>query len=80
MKSDKDKRLVRLLRIVIILGQGSFNAKRFAQEENCSWRTIQRDIVALECAGFPLYKQYNGYWKLDESFKLFSCKYFKSSK
>ena len=77
MKSDKDKRLIRLLKIVVILGQGSFNAKRFAQEENCSWRTIQRDIVALECAGFPLHKQYNGYWVLDEDFRLSGFKKFR---
>ena len=77
MKSDKDKRLIRLLRIIRILGQGSFNAKRFAQEEFCSWRTIQRDIVALECAGFPLYKEYNGNWVLDENFKLYGYKNFR---
>ena len=76
MKADKDRRLIRLLRIIMILGQGSFNSKRFAAEERCSWRTVQRDIRDLEFAGFPLYKQYNGTWMLREDFKTYGFRNF----
>ena len=75
MRSDKDKRIIRLLRIIIILGQSNFNSKKFAVEERCSWRTVQRDIHDLEVAGFPLQKEYNGTWKLDEDFKNFGYKH-----
>ena len=76
MRTDKDKRLIRLIRIIMILAQGSFNSKRFAVEERCSWRTVQRDIHDLEYAGFPLLKQYNGSWVLDEDFKTYGFRKF----
>jgi len=80
MKSDKDRRLIRLVKIIMILAQGSFNSKRFATEERCSWRTVQRDIRDLEFAGFPLQKQYNGSWVLDEDFKTYGFRKFMPGK
>lgn len=70
MKSDKDKRIVRLLKILLFLDQGSILPETFAKEEGLSLRTIQRDIEALQVAGFPLTKVYNSRWTFEENFNL----------
>lgn len=70
MKNDKEKRLVRLLKIVLTLDQGSIRLETLAKEEGCSLRTIQRDIFALQAAGLPLVRNYNSTWTFMESFSL----------
>lgn len=70
MKNDKEKRLVRLLRIVLTLDQGSILPETFAEEESISLRTFQRDMVALQQAGLPLVKLYNSRWAFMEGFNL----------
>lgn len=50
------ERLARLLRVLqIILGPGQHDAKRIAQELECSERTVFRDLQALAVAGVPWY-------------------------
>ena len=70
MKNDKEKRLIRLLKIILTLDQGTIRLENVAKEENCSLRTIQRDISALERAGLPLIRNYNSTWAFMEDFNL----------
>ena len=70
MKNDKEKRLIRLLKIILTLDQGSVRVENLANEEGCSTRTIQRDIAALQAAGLPLIKKYNGSFAFVEDFNL----------
>ncbi len=70
MKNDKEKRLVRLLKIILTLDQGTIRLENVAKEENCSLRTIQRDIAALERAGLPLIRNNNSTWAFMEDFNL----------
>ena len=70
MKNDKEKRLVRLLKIVLTLDQGSIRLETLAREEGCSLRTIQRDIFALQAAGLPLVRNYNSTWAFMEGVSL----------
>ena len=70
MKNDKEKRLIRLLKIILTLDQGSVRVENLANEEGYSTRTIQRDIAALQAAGLPLIKKYNGSFAFVEDFNL----------
>lgn len=70
MFSDKDKRLIRLLQIILIMGQGCFCAEDFAAEQGCSLRTIYRDINALEQAGFPIVKKTSKVYNFMKGFNL----------
>ena len=56
LKKEREKHLTRLVKLMILLGQGAVNLDEIAQECNVSKRTILRDIRILEDAGIPLYK------------------------
>ncbi len=66
--------LARLLRIVQTLAstRGGVTVGELAREEDCSPRTIYRDLSALEKAGFPLYKEETGrsLWKFVDGYRL----------
>lgn len=69
---DKEKHLIRLVRLMITLGQGVLNLEKIAEECNVSTRTILRDINILESAGLPIYKpsERERNYRIDEDFSL----------
>ncbi len=71
---DKDKRLVRLVRLMLLLERGVLNLDHAARDCGVSKRTIQRDLNVLEAAGIPLYKpcETNANYCLDKNFRLFN--------
>lgn len=56
VKKEREKHIIRLVKLIITLNQGVLNLDEIAQECNVSKRTILRDIKILEDAGIPLYK------------------------
>ncbi len=72
--ADKDKRLVRLVRLMLLLDKGIVNLDHAAQDCGVSRRTIQRDLNVLEAAGIPLYKpcETNSNYCLAKDFRLFN--------
>lgn len=66
--------LARLLRIAQTLASriGGVTVGELAREEDCSPRTIYRDLEALEKAGFPLYKEETGraVWKFVDGYRM----------
>ena len=71
--AEKDKRLVRLVRLMLLLDRGVLNLDHAARECGVSKRTIQRDLNVLEAAGIPLYKpcEANSNYCLAKDFRLF---------
>lgn len=73
-KTDKDKikHLTRLIKLMIILDNGTLNLDRAAEECGVSKRTIQRDVEILQEAGVLLYKpnEQNSNYHLRPDFQL----------
>ena len=70
VKMEKDKRIIRLLKIILILGQGNLDIELFAKDNTCTKRTVYRDISDLEQAGFPIIKEGKGLYGLTAGFNL----------
>lgn len=70
---EKDKRLVRLVRLMLQLDKGILNLDHAARDCGVSKRTIQRDLNVLEAAGIPLYKpnEGNANYRLEKDFRFF---------
>ena len=64
--------LQRLIKLMIILDQGTLNLDNAAQECGVSRRTIQRDIKLLQDAGISMYKpnEQNSNYRLSEGYSL----------
>ena len=71
--AEKDKRLVRLVRLMLQLDKGILNLDHAARDCGVSKRTIQRDLNVLEAAGIPLYKpnEGNANYRLEKDFRFF---------
>ena len=71
-KPEKDQRICRLVRLMLLLDSGVLNLDDAARDCNVNKRTIQRDLKVLEEAGFPIYKPVNtnGNYRLTNPFHL----------
>lgn len=71
-KPEKDQRICRLVRLMLLLDSGMLNLDDAARDCNVNKRTIQRDLKVLEEAGFPIYKPVNtnGNYRLTNPFHL----------
>ncbi len=71
-KPEKDQRICRLVRLMLLLDSGVLNLDDAARDCNVNKRTIQRDLKVLEEAGFPIYKPVNtnGNYRLTIPFHL----------
>ncbi len=71
-KPEKDLRICRLVRLMLMLDSGVLNLDDAARNCKVNKRTIQRDLKVLEEAGFPIYKPVNtnGNYRLQEDFHL----------
>lgn len=64
-------RLARVLRLLqLLLGRGEWNPRTLAAEQECSERTIYRDLCVLELAGVPwFFDQERGCYSLRPDFR-----------
>lgn len=71
-KPEKEQRICRLVRLMLLLDSGVLNLDDAARDCNVNKRTIQRDLKVLEEAGFPIYKPVNtnGNYRLTNPFHL----------
>lgn len=71
-KADKDQRICRLVRLMVMLDTGILNLDNAAKECGVNKRTIQRDLKVLEAAGLPIYKpkESNANYRLEKDFHL----------
>ena len=71
MRGDQLARQWRILRTIESKKQGATVAELSAQED-CSPRTIWRDLAAIQEAGFPLYSEMSGHksrWGFVEGYR-----------
>lgn len=70
-KSDTERRVCRLVRLMLMLDRGVLNLERAAEECGVNKRTIQRDLKILEGAGISLCKpvETNSNYVLDPEFR-----------
>lgn len=75
MRKENDlKRLTRIVKLLNILSEGKLVVSDIATELNVSTRTIQRDIKAMEEAGFPIYDEKPGQKRFLKTFSLKKAK------
>lgn len=70
MKEKTLNKLTRTVYLLNVLDEGHIDIPREAEELGVTVRTIQRDILNLEAAGIPIYKEKPGIYCFAEGFSL----------
>ena len=71
-EENKEKGLVRLMKLMVTLDRGSLNLDKASEELGVSRRTLLRDVKILQDAGIPIFKptEQGANYRLEEGYSL----------
>ncbi len=71
-EENKEKGLVRLMKLMVMLDQGALNLDKASEELGVSRRTLLRDVKILQDAGVPIFKptEQGANYRLQEGYSL----------